>query len=47
MKNFQNIALVEKTREQAKKLLAKDPELKKYPFLKDKLKKFQKRIHLE
>jgi ATP-dependent DNA helicase RecG len=47
MKNFQNIALVEKTKEEAKQLLIKDPELKKYPYLRDKLKRFQKTIHLE
>jgi len=47
MKNFQNIALVEKTKEEAKELLINDPGLKKYPHLRDKLKKFQKSIHLE
>jgi ATP-dependent DNA helicase RecG len=47
MENFQNIPLIEKTREEAKELLAKDPELKKYPSLEERLENFQKRIHLE
>ena len=47
MKNFQNIALVEKTRNSALEILRQDPSLKKYPDLRDKLKKFQKTIHLE
>ncbi len=47
MENLKDISLVEKTREEAKELLAKDPELKKYPSLKERLEKFQKRIHLE
>ena len=47
MKNFQNIALVEKTRNSALEILRQDPSLKKYPYLRDKLKKFQKTIHLE
>ena len=47
MKNFQNVALVEKTRNSALEILRQDPSLKEYPYLKDKLKKFQKRIHLE
>jgi len=47
MKNFQNIALVEKTRNSALETLRQDPSLKKYPHLKDKLKRFQKTIHLE
>ena len=47
MKNFQNVALVEKTRNSALEILRQDPSLKKYPDLRDKLKKFQERIHLE
>ncbi len=47
MANLRDIPLVEKTREEAKELLAKDPELKKHPSLKERLEKFQKRIHLE
>ena len=47
MKNFQNIPLLEKTKTSALEILRQDPTLKKYPGLKDKLKKFQKIIHLE
>jgi len=47
MENFKNIDLIEKTREAAKELLNKDPELKKYPSLEERLENFQKRIHLE
>jgi len=47
MENLKNLPLVEKTREAAQEILAEDPELKKYPFLKERLKKFEKRIHLE
>jgi len=47
MENLRDISLVEKTREEAKELLAKDPKLKKHPSLKERLEKFRKRIHLE
>jgi ATP-dependent DNA helicase RecG len=47
MNSLKDIFLVEKTRQAAKEILEKDPELKKYPFLQEKLKEFQKRIHLE
>lgn len=47
MASLENIELVEKTRNTAKEILKEDPELKKYPFLREKLKEFQKRIHLE
>ena len=47
MENLKNLPLVEKTREAAKSLLAEDPDLKNYPLLKEKLKKFIKRVHLE
>ena len=47
MASLKDIELVEKTRTSAKELLQQDPELKKYPFLKARLKEFQKRIHLE
>jgi hypothetical protein len=39
--------LVAQVREEAKKILEKDPELKKYPLLKERLEKFRERIHLE
>jgi len=47
MDSLKDIFLVEKTREAAKELLTEDPELKKYPRLREKIQEFQKRIHLE
>ncbi|KKP32594.1 MAG: ATP-dependent DNA helicase RecG [Parcubacteria group bacterium GW2011_GWC2_32_10] len=47
MEGLFNIFLVEKTRTTAKELLEKDPELKDYPILKEKLKNLEKRIHFE
>jgi ATP-dependent DNA helicase RecG len=47
MQGLSNIFLVEKTRAAAKELLEKDPELKNYPELKERLKQFQNRIHFE
>ena len=47
MQSLKNLALVEKTRETAKKLLEEDSELKKYPYLQKRLEKFQKIAHLE
>jgi len=39
--------LLEKTRNAAKEILQKDPQLKKFPLLREKLNAFRKRIHLE
>ncbi|MDI6883392.1 MAG: ATP-dependent DNA helicase RecG [Patescibacteria group bacterium] len=47
MENLKNLPLVEKTRTAAKEILTEDPNLRKYPFLKERLKKFEKKIHLE
>ncbi|MSU54491.1 MAG: ATP-dependent DNA helicase RecG [Candidatus Staskawiczbacteria bacterium] len=47
MEGMLNIFLVEKTRQSAKELLEKDPELKNYPLLVDSLKKFKQRVHFE
>ncbi len=47
MESLKNLPLVEKTREAAQELLAEDPDLKKYPSLKERLLNFEKRIHLE
>jgi ATP-dependent DNA helicase RecG len=47
MASLKNTALVEKTREEAKKILENDPELKKHPLLRERLKKFKETIHLE
>ncbi len=47
MNSLKDISLVEKTRESAKEILSEDPQLKKYPALRDKLSRFRERIHLE
>ena len=47
MENLKNLPLIEKTRKAAHTILTKDPDLKNYPFLKERLKIFEKRIHLE
>jgi ATP-dependent DNA helicase RecG len=47
MQGLSNIFLVEKTRQAAKEILEKDPELKNYLQLKERLKAFQSRIHFE
>jgi len=47
MEAMRDISLVEKSREEAKEILQEDPELKKYPSLREKLQEFQKQIHLE
>lgn len=47
MQGLSNVFLVEKTRAAAKEILEKDPELKEYPELKERLKQFQQKIHFE
>lgn len=47
MDSLKDLKLVEKTRELAKSILQKDPELKKYPALREKLNTFREKIHLE
>ena len=47
MQGLSNIFLVEKTRAAAKELLEKDPSLKEYPVLLERLRDFEKRIHFE
>jgi ATP-dependent DNA helicase RecG len=47
MQGLSNIFLVEKTRNAAKEVLEKDPELKNFPLLLERLKNFEKRIHFE
>lgn len=47
MQGLSNIFLVEKTRAAAREILEKDPTLKNYPELKERLKQFQTRIHFE
>jgi len=47
MASLTDIFLVEKTKEAAKEILIEDPELKKYPLLRERIEEFRKRIHLE
>ncbi|MFA4818025.1 MAG: ATP-dependent DNA helicase RecG [Parcubacteria group bacterium] len=47
MENIANIKLVQIAREEAENILKTDAQLKKHPLLKDALKKFQEKIHLE
>lgn len=47
MENIANVKLVQIAREEAENILKSDAELKKHPLLKDALKKFQEKIHLE
>ena len=47
MASLKDITLVEKTRNAAKEILQEDPELKKHPELREKLRGFRKTIHLE
>ena len=47
MSSLKDISLVEKTRESAKEILIRDPQLKDFPQLRAKLSRFRQRIHLE
>lgn len=47
MKAIQNPDLVKRTRELALQTLKGDPNLKKYPALKERLSVFEKEIHWE
>jgi ATP-dependent DNA helicase RecG len=47
MNALDNFALVEETRETAKEILSKDPKLKTFPHLKERLSRFKENIHLE
>jgi ATP-dependent DNA helicase RecG len=47
MENIANLKLVQIAREEAEAILKTDAELKKHPLLRDALKKFQEKIHLE
>ncbi|MBU3895765.1 ATP-dependent DNA helicase RecG, partial [Patescibacteria group bacterium] len=47
MNSLKDLPLIEKTRQLAKDLLSRDPELKKYPLLSEKVKQFREKIHLE
>ncbi len=47
MTSLNNLSLVEKTKEAAKKIIEEDPSLKKYPALIEKIKAFHQHVHLE
>ncbi len=47
MASLDDISLLEEVKKEAQKILEKDPELKNYPELKENLKKFSQKIHLE
>jgi ATP-dependent DNA helicase RecG len=47
MSSLSDLTLIEKTREAAKEILEKDPDLKKHPLLKEELRRFKEKVHLE
>jgi len=47
MEALKDLSLVEKTRQEAFDILKESPDLKAYPFLKDRLESYKKMIHLE
>jgi ATP-dependent DNA helicase RecG len=47
MDALKDISQVERARKEAKEILEKDPELKRYPLLKEKLAEFGQKVHLE
>ena len=47
MASLTDIEMIKQVRQEIKKLVTSDPELKKYPLLKKRLKEFQANIHLE
>jgi ATP-dependent DNA helicase RecG len=47
MENLTNIKLIKFARAEAQEILAQDPLLKNHPVLRDELKKFEEKIHLE
>lgn len=47
MANLSNIKLISETRKAAKEIFEKDPLLRNYPRLKERLKEFARNIHLE
>ncbi|MDQ1284408.1 MAG: ATP-dependent helicase RecG [Patescibacteria group bacterium] len=47
MENLSNVKLIKFAREEAAAILQADPQLKKHPLLKDALRKFSEKIHLE
>ena len=47
MDSLKDVFLVEKAKIAAQEVLAKDPQLKEYPLLREKLSQFRQRVHLE
>lgn len=47
MENLTNLKLIEIARTEAARLLAEDPSLEHHPLLRDELRKFEEKIHLE
>jgi ATP-dependent DNA helicase RecG len=47
MDSLKDVSLVEKTREAAKEILTGDVQLKNFPALRERMKDFQQKIHLE
>lgn len=47
MASMNDLELIERTRNAAKEILQKDPQLKKHPLLGEKLKEFRQKIHFE
>ena len=47
MSGLSNIFLVEKTRQAAKEILEKDPDLEEHPLLKERVKQLKTKIHFE
>ena len=47
MASLKDVDLIQKTRQAAKQILEQDPKLKQYPLLKEKIKIFQTKVHLE
>lgn len=47
MENLANVKLIQIAREEAQNILKEDPQMKKHPLLKDALKRFDEKVHLE
>ena len=47
MASLKDIFLVQNSRQAAKEILEEDPELKKYPLLRERIEEFRERVHLE
>ncbi len=47
MDALKDISLVEETRKEAKEILEKDSQFKKHPLLREKIREFRGKIHLE